>query len=49
MDPDGGRQYNQNFGEFQAQFEGQARVEPFYTDYQILHFPPAGSVSAPDC
>ena len=49
MDPDGGRQYNQNFGEFQAQFEGQASVEPFYTDYQILRFPAAGSVSTPDC
>ena len=38
MDPDGGRQYEQNFGAFMQQFEGQAGVEPFYSDYQILHY-----------
>jgi hypothetical protein len=48
MDPDGGRQYEQNFGEFQAQFERQAGVDPFYSDYQILHFPAAGSASQAD-
>lgn len=38
MDPDGGRMYEQNFGDFTAQFQSQAGVEPFYSDYQILHY-----------
>lgn len=41
MDPDGGRQYEQNFGEFARQFELQAGVDPFYSDYQILHYAPS--------
>ncbi|MEI7713854.1 MAG: papain-like cysteine protease family protein [Rhodospirillales bacterium] len=41
MDPDGGRQYEQNYGEFSAQFEQQAGVAPFYSDYQILHYAPS--------
>ena len=45
MDPDGGRQYEQNYGEFAAQFERQAGVAPFYSDYQIMHFPAGGSQS----
>ncbi len=45
MDPDRGRQYEMNFGDFAAQFDAQAGVEPFYSDYQILHFPAGGSQS----
>ncbi|HMD84846.1 MAG TPA: papain-like cysteine protease family protein [Terriglobia bacterium] len=38
MDPDGGRRYKQTLADFLTGFEGQAAVEPFYQDYQILHF-----------
>jgi len=38
MDPDGGRRYTETFATFLRGFEGQAAVEPFYEDYQILHF-----------
>ncbi len=39
MDPtNGGSQYELNFGTFVKQFEGQAKVEPFFDDYQILHY-----------
>jgi hypothetical protein len=41
MDPNGGRQYEQNYGEFSAQFERQAGIAPFYSDYQILHYTPS--------
>lgn len=37
MDPNGGRQYAQNYGEFAAQYEAQAGAGAFNTDYQILH------------
>lgn len=38
VDPDGGRRYQESLGTFIRGFEGQAAVEPFYDDYQILHF-----------
>lgn len=38
MDPDGGRRYQETLSTFLVGFEGQASVEPFYDDYQILHF-----------
>ena len=38
MDPDGGRRYQEPLATFIQGFEGQAQVEPFYEDYQILHF-----------
>ena len=38
IDPNGGRQYLESLDTFLAGFEGQARVEPFNSDYQILHF-----------
>lgn len=38
MDPDGGRRYAEPFDVFLRGFEGQAAVEPFFQDYQILHF-----------
>jgi hypothetical protein len=39
IDPDGGRRYTETLATFISGFEGQASVEPFYKDYQILHFP----------
>ena len=38
MDPNGGHRYKETLDVFRAGFEGQAGVEPFYSDYQILHF-----------
>lgn len=38
IDPAGGRQYTEPASTFLVGFEGQAAVEPFYQDYQILHF-----------
>lgn len=38
MDPDRGRRYPETLSVFIQGFEGQAAVEPFYDDYQILHF-----------
>lgn len=38
MDPDGGRRYTETLSTFIVGFEGQAAVEPFYDDYQVLHF-----------
>ena len=38
MDPNGGRRYTETLATFLVGFEGQAAVEPFYDDYQILHF-----------
>jgi hypothetical protein len=38
IDPDRGRQYTETLATFITGFEGQAAVEPFYQDYQILHF-----------
>ena len=38
MDPNGGRRYKETLSTFITGFEGQAAVEPFYSDYQILHF-----------
>jgi hypothetical protein len=38
MDPDGGRRYTETLSTFLQGFEGQAAVEPFHEDYQILHF-----------
>lgn len=38
IDPSGGRQYLESLDTFLAGFEGQSKVEPFYSDYQILHF-----------
>ena len=38
IDPAGGRRYNETLDTFIQGFEGQAAVEPFYQDYQILHF-----------
>jgi hypothetical protein len=38
MDPDGGRRYSEPFPQFLSKYELQAQVEPFYEDYQILHF-----------
>jgi peptidoglycan hydrolase-like protein with peptidoglycan-binding domain len=38
MDPDGGRRYSEPFKVFLRQYELQAQAEPFYQDYQILHF-----------
>ena len=38
MDPDGGRRYTTPLAEFVTGYEGQAGVEPFYDDYQVLHF-----------
>ncbi len=38
MDPNGGTRYTETLSTFLVGFEGQAAVEPFYDDYQILHF-----------
>jgi hypothetical protein len=38
MDPDGARRYSEQFSQFIRKYELQAQVEPFYQDYQILHF-----------
>jgi hypothetical protein len=38
MDPAGGRRYPELLSVFLRSFEAQAAVEPFYQDYQILHF-----------
>jgi hypothetical protein len=38
IDPAGGRRYQETMQRFLQGFEGQAAVEPFYSDYQILHF-----------
>lgn len=38
VDPAGGRRYAETLATFIRGFEGQAGVEPFYQDYQILHF-----------
>jgi hypothetical protein len=38
IDPAGGRRYRETLATFIQGFEGQAAVEPFYQDYQILHF-----------
>lgn len=38
MDPNGGRRYAETLATFLVGFEGQAAVEPFYDDYQVLHF-----------
>jgi Papain-like cysteine protease AvrRpt2 len=38
VDPAGGRRYPETLDIFLQGFEGQAAVEPFYQDYQILHF-----------
>lgn len=38
IDPDRGRRYTEPLSVFIQGFEGQAAVEPFYEDYQILHF-----------
>jgi hypothetical protein len=38
MDPDGGRRYTETLSTFIVGFEGQAAVEPFHSDYQVLHF-----------
>lgn len=38
VDPAGGRRYPELLGTFIQGFEGQAAIEPFYDDYQILHF-----------
>jgi hypothetical protein len=38
MDPAGGRRYQETLAIFIQGFEGQAAVEPFYDDYQILHY-----------
>lgn len=38
IDPDHGQQYLETLDIFRAGFEGQATVEPFYSDYQLLHF-----------
>lgn len=38
IDPAGGRRYQEPLSTFIQGFEGQAAVEPFYDDYQILHF-----------
>lgn len=38
MDPDRGRRYTESLDTFLQGFEGQAAVEPFYDDYQVLHF-----------
>jgi hypothetical protein len=38
VDPAGGRRYPETLDIFLKGFEGQAAVEPFYQDYQILHF-----------
>ena len=40
IDPDRGRRYDETLATFISGFEGQAAVEPFYKDYQILHFLP---------
>lgn len=37
IDPDRGRRYQEPLSQFIVGFEGQAAVEPFYADYQILH------------
>jgi hypothetical protein len=39
LDPAGGRRYQEPLSTFIQGFEGQAAVEPFYDDYQILHYP----------
>lgn len=44
--PDGGRQYEQIFSDFQSRFALQAGVEPLYSDYQIPHYPAWGSTSS---
>jgi hypothetical protein len=38
IDPNGGRRYSQVLSDFIKGFEAQAHVEPFDSDYQILHF-----------
>jgi len=37
MDPNGGKTYLQNYGEFMAQFAAQGSTGNFGSDYQILH------------